>query len=194
METQEIIGQACGIVGLLLAVYSFQEKSNTRFFIFQALTSLMFFLNFWLIGAISGALFNIASLIRGLLLAKNGKRVWKLVFIEAMLTACFVYSLMQIVQEEGFALATGWLGILLSGLTFVSLLTITVFMWRGNGKHIRYVQFFFNSPAWILYNSFNFTLGGIICEAFNMISIIVSFIRYGKNGFEGAAPEMQSEA
>ena len=154
----------------------------------------MFFLNFWLIGAISGALFNIASLVRGLLLSRNGKRVWKLVFIEAILTACFAYSLAQTVREEGFTLASGWLAILLSGLTFASLLTITVFMWRGNGKHIRYVQFFFNSPAWILYNSFNFTLGGIICEVLNMVSIIVSFIRYGKNGFEGAGPAEQSEA
>ena len=178
MDTTEIVAQAAGIVGFLLAAYSFQEKNNKRFFIEQGLSGLMFFLNFLLTGAVSAALFNLVNLVRGVLYAKNGKRVWKLVLLEALYTACFVYALVPIIHN-GFE-------IFLSGITYVALVLMTVLMWRGNGKHIRYAQFAFVSPAWIVHNIFHFSLGGILCEVFNMVSVVISFIRYGKNGFDGA--------
>ena len=74
--------------------------------------------------------------------------------------------------------------IFIASLPYVTLVIMSVFMWRANGKHIRYFQVTLMSPAWIVHNIFNFSLGGILCESFNMISTIISFIRYGKDGFE----------
>ena len=178
MDTTEIVAQAFGIVGFLLAAYSFQEKNNKHFFVEQGISGFMFFLNFLLTNAVSAALFNLVNLVRGVLYAKNGKRIWKLVLLEALYTACFVYSILPLIGD-GFE-------ILLSGLTYVALVFMTVLMYRGNGKHIRYAQFALSSPAWIVHNIFHFSLGGILCEVFNMLSIVISFIRYGRNGFEGA--------
>ena len=172
----EIVAQAFGIIGLLITALSFQEKNNKRFFVEQGIAGLMFFMNFVLIGAVAAALFNLTNLVRGTMFSKVKGKVQHLVIIEALYTACFVFSLTQIWGNP--------FQIFLSALPFVTLLLMTVLMWLGNGKYIRYAQFLLSSPAWLIHNFFNFSLGGILCEIFTMVSVIVSFIRYGKDGFE----------
>ncbi len=176
MDTKFIIGQAFGIVGLILMALSYQSKSNKNLFVFQALSGLSFAINFLLIDALSAGLFNIMNLVRGIIFARRKKKVWELVFVEAIYTACFVFSLTQIWRNS--------LDVFMSVLTFSSLVIMSVVMWRANPKHIRYTQLFYVSPVWLTNNIFYFTLGGIICEIFAMTSVIVSFIRYRKDGFD----------
>lgn len=176
MATVEIIAQSFGIIGLIISAISFQEKNNKRFFIEQGLSSFVFVLNFLLIGAVSGALFNIVNAIRGALFSKKEKKFWQLLMIGGMYMGCFIFSLFMIMGNP--------FQIFLSTLVFIPLMIMTVLMWKGNGKHIRIFQLFVLSPAWIYHNIFNFSLGGILCEVFAMISVVVSFIRFGKDGFE----------
>ncbi len=176
MTLTEIIAQAFGIAGLILTVISFQEKNNKSFFIKQALAGLMFCFNYLMIGAVSATLFNVTNLVRGTLFSKNDHKLWRLLVIEGLYTVCFIFSLTFIINIP--------FQIFLSSLTYLGLGLMTMFMWKGNGKHIRYVQLFVTSPSWLVYNIFNFTLGGILCEIFSMVSVIVSFIRFGKEGFE----------
>jgi len=176
LSTVEIIAQIFGIFGLIFMVYSFQEKNNKRLFINQGISGLMFFLNFILIGAVSAALFNLTNLIRGMIFSKPKHKAWHLILIEALYLSCFVYSVVLTIGSP--------FQIFLSSLTYLSLVVMTVFMWQNNGRYIRYVQVGLSSPAWIIHNIFNFSLGGLICEILSMASVIVSFIRYGKDGFE----------
>ena len=179
MDYIEIIAQILGMFGSLLAIVSFQEKKNKRFFIEQSLSGFMFFLNFILIGAYPAAFFNLTNVVRGGLLSKmgkNNKKVWILVVICGLYAVCFAFSVVMIWGE--------WLKIWLSAFTFLTLELMTVLMWLGNGKHIRYGQFLLSSPSWLIHNIFIFSLGGILCESFAMLSIIISFIRFGKDGFE----------
>jgi len=176
MNWIEIIAQIFGIAGLLFTAFSFQEKNNRRFFVMQAAAGLMFFANFALIGAVSAALFNLTNLVRGSLLLKNDRKVWRVGLICSLYTACFVFSLTMIWGDL--------FQIFLSGITYATLVIMTVLMWFGNGKHIRYGQVLASSPSWIIHNIFNFSLGGLLCEIFSMISVGISFIRYGKDGFE----------
>lgn len=171
-----LIAQLFGIAGFLFTVVSFQERNNKNFFIKQAVAGFMFFMNFAIIGALSAALFNLVNLVRGALLSKKEHKLWHLSTIEVLYTVCFVISLI-VINGDLFQ-------IFLSSLTYFALVLMTVFMWKGNGKHIRYVQLCVVSPAWIIHNIFNFSLGGLLCEMFSMLSVIVSFIRYRQNGFE----------
>jgi len=176
MEINFIVGQAFGIVGLVLMAISYQSKGNKSLFVMQALSGLAFAVNFVLIKDISAALFNVTNLFRGLIFAKTRKRIWEVVTVEALYTACFAFSLINI---WGI-----WLDVFLSCFTFTGLAVMTFVMWRANSRHIRYTQLFLTSPSWLVNNFFHFTLGGILCEVFAMCSVIVSFIRYRKNGFE----------
>lgn len=176
MKTIEIIAQGFGILGLIFSALSFQEKDNKKLFIMQGIAGLMFFANFILIGAISAALFNLTNLVRGTLFSRNNHKPWQLILISGLYTVCFGIALVTIIGDA--------FQIFLSALTYSTLMLMTVLMWKGNGKHIRYGQFFASSPSWIIHNIFNFSLGGILCEIFMMSSVIISFIRFGKDGFE----------
>lgn len=173
---KEIIAQWIGVAACVLMIASFQCKKNERLFLMQGIGGFLFFINYLLIGAISGALFNLVNLVRGITLMKKDRKAWKIAVINILYTACFAISL--------FKMSGGILQIILSALTFSVQIIMSIFMWLGNARHIRYCQVAYASPAWLVYNVFNFTLGGIACEVFNIASVIISLIRYGKKGFE----------
>lgn len=173
---KDIIAQSFGIMGLFIVVGSFQCKKNKNFFLMQGLGSLFFMMNFLLISAYTGAFFNLTNLVRGFLFSKADKKVWKLVMVICLYTACVTFAIYLIWGQ--------WLMIALSIVLYASLIVMSALMWQNDGKYIRYFQVSVQSPVWIVYNCFNFTLGGILCESISMISTVVSFIRYGKDGFE----------
>ena len=173
MNMTEIVAQGFGILGLIVIVASFQFKDNKRFFILQGMGSMSFFLNFIMIGALAGALFNLTNFVRGMLFSKDRNKKWKLILTEVLYTGCFVFSLIS-VKDNFFQ-------IFLSFLPFAALFAMSICMWKGNGKHIRYSQIFYMSPAWIVHNIFNFSLGGLVCEIINMISSSIALVRMNKS-------------
>lgn len=172
MSVKEIIGQIFGLFGLALFVGSFQCKNSKKLVFVQGLGGMMFFINFLLIGAYGGALFNLTILIRGLLYGKKGGKIWKLFLVEALFTVSYVYSLTL--------LGGNVLQIVLTTMPYLSLLIMSVLMWQENGKWIRHFQVGILSPSWLIHNIFNFTLGGILAEVFNILSAIVSLVRFKK--------------
>ena len=173
MGIKEIIGQIFGIVGLIIFVLSFQCKNSKKLVFVQGIGGLMFFLNFLLIGAYGGALFNLTILVRGLLYTKKDNKVWKPLIVAILFTAAYIYSLTLVYESV--------LQIVLTTLPYVSLLIMSVLMWKDDGKKIRYFQICALSPSWLIHNIFNFTLGGILAEVFNIVSAVVSLIRFKEN-------------
>ena len=92
MNVKEITAQLFGLIGLVIIVMSFQCKKNRNFFLLQGVGSFAFVVNFILIYAYAGALFNLTNLVRGLLFSKEDKKVWKLVLVESLYTTCFIFS------------------------------------------------------------------------------------------------------
>ena len=162
------IAQIFGVFGLVLLVSSLQFKKNTHFFLFQGMGSFMFFLNFILIGAYGGAFFNLCNLFRGLLFLKNAKKKWKLAFISVAYAACFAFSAYLTPSPRD---------IILVAIPCISIFLMSALMWLGNAKRIRWCQIFISSPAWIIHNVFNLSVGGILCECFNIVSSVVYLIR-----------------
>ena len=168
----EILAQIIGILGTCAAFISFQLKENKKFFILQATSGLMFALNFLLLGAPTGCVLNLINIYRGAVMA-GGKRLHKLPFlisIQAIYIIATVFTYTNI----------------FSVIALTAQLIGTLAMWSNNGKTIRILQLFCVSPLWLVHNIFVFSIGGIVCEVFNIGSIIVSLIRFGKKGFEKA--------
>ena len=173
MDFRDLVAQFFGLIGLVIIVMSFQCKKNRNFFLLQGIGSFMFFINFILINAFAGALFNLTNLFRGLLFSKEDKKLWKLITVIACYTACFVFSAGLIWGD--------WFMIFISALPYVTLVIMSVLMWKDDGKKIRYFQICALSPSWLIHNIFNFTLGGILAEVFNIVSAVVSLIRFKEN-------------
>ena len=132
----------------------------------------MFALNFLLLGAPTGCVLNLINIYRGAVMA-GGKRLHKLPFlisIQAIYIIATVFTYTNI----------------FSVIALTAQLIGTFAMWSGSGKTIRILQLFCVSPLWLVHNIFVFSIGGIVCEVFNIGSIIVSLIRFGKKGFEKA--------
>ncbi len=166
----DILAQILGILGTIFAFLSFQLKENKKFFILQAISGCMFALNFLLLGAYTGCLLNFINIFRGAVMA-GGKKMHKahwLIAIQALYTIATIFTYTNI-----FSL-----------IALIAQLVGTFAMWSKNGKTIRFLQLFCVSPLWLIHNIFVFSIGGIICEVFNIGSIIVSLIRFGVSGFE----------
>ncbi len=171
---KEIIGQIFGIIGLFIFVMSFQCKNSKKLVFVQGIGGFMFFINFLLIGAYGGALFNLTILIRGLLYTKKDEKIWRPLIVELLFTVAYAYSLSLVWGDA--------VQIVITTLPYISLLVMSILMWKENGKTIRRFQIFALSPAWIIHNIINFTPGGLLTELLNVISSVISLVRFKKMG------------
>lgn len=165
-----IIAQGCGILAMIVKIVSFQWKSNKSLNIAVGIASLLFALNYGLIGALASAGFNLINIFRAV--AITNEKTHTNIFFGL---TCALYAIITVFTFDGW-----WTLVLL-----FSQIMMTHSLWYGNGVYIRGVQFLIGSPIWLINNSVvSFTIGGIACEVFTLVSIIISFIRYGKDGFE----------
>ena len=167
--------QLIGYIGTACSLISYQCKKNESYFIFQAGCSVAFTLQFALLGAWAGMLLNIFSIMRGIVFAL-GDKCRKVVYLIA-LEICFATSC---IMSPIFFGEIWWIAILL----FIAQGGGTLAMWTRNGKTIRISQISFISPIWIVNNVYYASIGGIACELFNITSVVVSFIRFRKTGYE----------
>ena len=162
-------GQIIGIVASVICILSFQMKDTKRLAIMQGISGLMFSVNFFILGSYTGAVLNVINFVRSACVASKRTKYDKLLFwgVNALyvLACIFTYG--------------GWLSILVTAAQLVG----TYAMWDRNGKKLRILQFFVVSPCWLTHNIVAFSIGGIITEAVNLGSVIVSVLRFGINGF-----------
>ncbi len=170
----QISGQILGIVAMAVSMFSFQCRKNRNLYLFQGLSGFFFGISFILLNGggtvTTAAAFNFINVLRGLIMMRPKLRKTPLL---VLLTA--LYTLAAVLTFDG------WVTVMLVVIQYAG----TLAMWHDEGEIIRAVQFFMISPAWLIHNIFIvFSIGGIICELFNIVSVIISFVRYKKTGFE----------
>lgn len=168
----EYIIQGISIAGMACHISSFQIKKNSVLFFMQTLGSLLFLIHYFMLGEMTGAIMNVLGVTRGLVFLQGEKlrKPWVLGVLWILTIGCVIIT---------------WDGIKCL-LPLIAMLASTTAMHLNNGKVIRFAQLFATSPCWLIYNIIVGSLGGTLCEAFIMTSTIISFIRYGIDGFEKA--------
>ena len=171
-----IIAQTLGIFGMLAAMTSYQCKKNKNYFIFQGLSGAFFSAQFILIGAWAGLIFNAYNIVRAL--AYQSKKARSVVCVISLEILVVIAAAMSV-----FVFKEAWW---LVSFTLIAQVTGTFAMWTRDGKKIRISQMAVVSPFWLLYDLLIPvpSIGGILCEVFNMASVIISFIRFKKTGFD----------
>lgn len=172
----DIIAQALGIFGMLCAMISYQCKTNRNYFIWQGMSGVFFSAQFIMIGAYAGLVFNAYNIVRAVIYqSKKSKSVYAVILLETLVVAATLTAI--------FVLGEAWWLVM---FTFIAQATGTFAMWTRNGRTIRISQLAVVSPFWLLYDALIQTpsIGGILCEVFNMASVVVSFIRFKKTGFD----------
>ena len=163
------IAQAISIVGMAVSIISLQFKTNRAMFICRGISGLLFAISYVMLGTYTAAALNLINLIRSLLVIN--KKTQGRAFMVLMIAT---YATATVFTFGGY----------LSILVLLAQIAETTVMWGRNGKHIRFCQMFFVCPIWLFHNVMEFSIGGILAEAFVIASAIVSFIRFRKTGFD----------
>ncbi|MBQ4137273.1 MAG: YgjV family protein [Clostridia bacterium] len=158
----EITAQIIGIIGSALTIISYQCKNPRKLIMLQGAGGLMFAINFFMLGAYTGALLNLVNVVRSISFAKI-KSKNKLLPI----TLIAVYAISTVFTYNG------WLSI----AVFAAQTAGTVIFYLDNDKIIKIVSLCFVSPVWFVHNALTGSLGGVMCEGFAMVSIIVYIAR-----------------
>ena len=162
----QILAQAIGIIAMIFNIGSFQCKKSKHLIAAIGMGSLLFSVNYMLIGAFASAGFNIINILRSVFVIN--RKTHNNVFFVIVCALCIAVAVSTYENV--------WTLVLL-----VAQLVATFAMWYKDGGFIRKAQFFCVSPIWLTNNIFvSFTIGGIICELFTIVSVLVSFIRFGK--------------
>lgn len=159
----EVLAQGVGILGAALSIFAYQFKDNQKYFVLLALSGVCFGVHFLLLGAFTGALLNFINVVRGFgyTFERNKKPYITLVLSVTLYVSATVFT-------HGDALSI---------LACAAQVVGCVSMFWGHKTGMRLIQFTLISPAWLIYNGCTGSIGGVLCETFNMTSIIVYFIR-----------------
>ena len=168
MTPVEIAGQVFSVIAMSLIILSFQPKRRSVYYIMQVSGNVLFAISFLLLGNVAGCLMNAMGIVRGLIMLGLGekRRTWALVLINALFVAGAVFA--------GTVGGDGWACLVSLAPQVIG----TFSMWYGSDNAIRLVQLGLISPFWLVNNIFiSLSIGGIICEAFCMVSASIYLIR-----------------
>ena len=179
LSLRELCIQGIGFAAVAVFILSYQIKSNRWLFFLQLVGSALFCLQFFLLDAKSGCLSLAVNILRNALLMKYKdwrwvRQAWCPVVIALLFTGVLFLT---------------WDGPV-SLLAFTASVTSTFAYWSNSPRKIRMVNLVCASPCWLVYDVIVHSFGGIISESITIVSILVSFIRFGWKGLERDAGEI----
>ena len=177
METTEIIAQAIGIFAMAFNLLSYQQKTRNGAIVFQLFGTTLFTINFLMLGAMVGGLLNLVGAIRAIIFINKEKLkadhiAWQFCFIA-------VYFASYILTFTVFGKEATVFNLIIEFLPLIGMIATTISYRFSDAKSIRKFGLI-SSPAWLVYNIANMSVGAILCEVLSLGSIIIGIIRLDK--------------
>lgn len=177
----ELIAQIIGIAAMAFTCFSFQMKSNRKLIFFQLMGSSLFAVNYFMLGALAGAMLNFTSILRAIVFLNGDKLnarhpAWLGVFSGLALGS---YAMVFTVFGKPMTLQNA----IIEFLPVLATIVCTVSFRYASAKMVRRFGFVC-SPLWLTYNIVNVAIGAIACEVINIFSLIIGVIRYDLKGKE----------
>ena len=163
----ELAIQAIGFVGVAFFIASYQIKSNRALFACQLTGCIIFCIQFFIMGAYTGALSLIINIIRNVLLLKARDWLW----VKSKITLAVIIALLAGITVYTWA---GWMSL----LPFVSVAVTSIGYWTNNAQKIRLSQFI-GAPCTLVYDILIRSWGGVLSESITLMSIIISVALFG---------------
>lgn len=164
-QTQQLIGQALGILATIITVISYQMNTKKSLLLVQTAATTCTCLAYFFLGAASGFALNVVCIIRNIVFYFQ-KDSGKVHTISSLLLAGAMVVLG----------ALSWQGPV-SLLIISALAANTIFMSFGNPQLLR-KSILGTSSLVLLYNVFVFSLGGIANEGLSIVSSAVGIVRF----------------
>jgi len=164
-QTQQIIGQALGILATVITVISYQMNTKKSLLLVQTAATTCTCLAYLFLGAASGFALNVVCIIRNVVFyfQKDSGKAHTLTAL-ALALAMVVLGILS------------WQGPV-SVTIIVALAANTVFLSFGDPQLLR-KSILGTSSLVLLYNIFVFSLGGIANEALSIVSSAAGILRF----------------
>lgn len=175
MTELEIIAQIISIFGTIMNFLTYQQKKQKSAIICQLFASLFFAISFLMLGAYIGAILNGIGIVRALIFTFRQKTraehiAWLIAF-----SILFVSS--YVLLFTAFGKEPKPQNFIIEILPVIGMISTTISFRCKTSKAVRAFGLI-SSPLWLIYNIFSFSIGAIISEVLNLISIIVGMIRF----------------
>ena len=173
----DTFAQAVGIVAMCFSIISFQQKKRRNILILQICGTILFFVNFLLLGQYIGAILNLLGCVRYILFLQKEKlhtdnNLWLAIFTAAYVGAyvlCFTVFGEEPTLPNLVLQLLPVLGMIFGHLAFRS----------SDPAKIRKISLA-SSVSWLVFNSIVVAIGAILCEAFNIVSIFIAMARFDR--------------
>ena len=171
----EIFAQILSVIGMAVNIISFQQKSQKGVIICQFFGGTLFAISYFFLGAYTGALLNGIVVVRAIIFYLKDKThatlpVWFFSFV-AVYIACYALSFTV------FQKAPTTTNFIVEILPVIGMTAHSYAYMRDTSAMYRRMSFI-ASPAWLVYNIVNFSIGGIVCEIISLVSIVIGLIRH----------------
>ena len=174
-QTIFYIGQALGILAVIMGFVTYQMKSREGVLISSTLVNVIFALHYLCLGAWSAMLMKFVGIVRNVTYYQLGKkgRVKKRV------------SLAFAVIIGGMGAAAGLLGGE-NWYILLSVINVMIFSFSISFKDPNNVRksLVVSAPFALIYNGLVLSVGGVIFELISLISALIGLVRYGKKKCE----------
>ena len=164
-QTQQLIGQALGILATIITVISYQMNTKKSLLLVQTAATTCTCLAYFFLGATAGFALNVVCIIRNIVFYFQ-KDSGKVHTISSLLLAGAMVVLGSLSWQGPVSL-----------LIISALAANTIFMSFGNPQLLR-KSILGTSSLVLLYNVFVFSLGGIANEGLSIVSSVVGILRF----------------
>lgn len=163
--TMQIIIQAIGGLGIIASIIAFQTKKHNQILLFKTLNEFLFAIQYFLLGAYTGMAMNLVGCVRNIIFTKQVEKGKKTII--SVILFSILFTVFGIVTWGGAK----------SLLIIVAKVLSTVAYSNKNTTVVRGI-ILITSISWLIYNVCVFSIAGILCEAFTLISLVVGIIRF----------------
>ena len=179
MEPKELIAQIIGLVAMAVAILSYQGKAKRTVILMQLVSTLLFTINFGLLGATLGAVLNGIGFVRAIVFANKEK--FHADHIGWLIGFIVVFALMYPVTFLFFDKEPTLKNFILELLPVVGMCAGTIGYHLKDAAHVRKLALI-GSPCWLIYNIFSGSIGAVLCEVFSLISVLIGMLRHDRKG------------
>lgn len=160
----DIIIQMIGGFGILASIISFQCKKHNSILFFRTLNEFIFAIQYFLLDAYTGMIMNLIGCVRNIIFTKQITQNKKTTI------TTIIFGVMFFIFGLSF-----WQGPK-SILIIIAKILSTLAYGNKNTSIVRGI-IFVTSTSWLIYNYCVFSVAGVICEAFTLVSLIIGVIR-----------------
>lgn len=184
----DIFVQVLGFVGIALNIIAVQFNKYGTIIFFKTLGSLLFVLQYFLLGAYTGMVMDLIGSFRNIIFSLNVKnkrsnKVPVIIFslvtaIAGILTIALTWDVSKIRWTNNVKFAT-ILMVIISVLSIIAKLISTISYSIANPHKMRMLNIP-SSSCWLVYNFVAFTLAGTLNEIMTLSSVLIAEFRFRK--------------